>query len=860
MLNGRYSEVNTIDAEYWRSLEVPYDHIKEITLEQQIAIIGLPNRKKEELTELREVLGKSIEKNTTDEEIINSLIKLSPDTLEKLCLLVEFQLRRVRSIQTYYSGFSTVDEKRMKSPLAQLLQMLDDAPKHLIHIYTQHLWDIKASGEKWVSDKCFTLEKVKKLISESGYRNTYINQLYNASGQNNNYKVYAYHIVKSDSVLILLHKQVRDISRADYDHPVRNKEVKDLLIGITPSLNEVEFKHLTKTECQIIVEYLETTLNCSMTKVQPTIYDDYKPEQVLNVLSGAQNSDKAEINEDFRVESVTFRTSLLRNSPDMTLKTESIDVWETVRHAYEKECISLRSIKDLKSMTFFSSEINRTIRSQVLSNGNVVLTYDDRSVNAQKKKQIDQQFLKRFGFPLFLQIANEKFPDGKADKIDFAMSKQDKDGSVPKEMYQELISHSLIDEKKHWVATCKNESCGHQFIRNSYDESPCPDCLFTVIIQEVALYPINLNTITKYVSTELQIVAEKNKWKLRNDTQLTVDGEQFSFVTFQQSDGQLLKVLVTRQPFRKAVINRIHKIMTPTVLVFCGVGASTLDSYQEDCIQAVSFGEFYTKNQAELADMFQGLYEAISLREKHYIGRAANKAYETLLDLTKHPEKFSKSYSSQFEDDVYAILKNIFPNATKWGREASGKKVPEGVFTIGYRTFKPDTLDHKNVFSYDCKYSENDKGYALQVDEQRKAFEYVGTLNRSDFVSKFASLKQLSGHIFISNKFRHTDYVAMKAYFEEEYGKDPSRKTVGTPPIFMDVSTLVHLYKSVQENWNKIIKAQHIFYEKMSTVFQPSLGSIRQDDIDEAIELATDIALIEIQTLDMNKLKKEIIK
>ncbi|WP_258178167.1 hypothetical protein, partial [Bacillus paranthracis] len=60
---------------------------------------------------------------------------------------------------------------------------------------------------------------------------------------------------------------------------------------------------------------------------------------------------------------------------------------------------------------------------------------------------------------------------------------------------------------------------------------------------------------------------------------------------------------------------------------------------------------------------FEKIYESIEHRAKSYLSSVAAKSLEILEGLPK-PEEIGKSYSpSDFEDDVFNILKDIFPNA-----------------------------------------------------------------------------------------------------------------------------------------------------------------------------------------------------
>lgn len=77
----------------------------------------------------------------------------------------------------------------------------------------------------------------------------------------------------------------------------------------------------------------------------------------------------------------------------------------------------------------------------------------------------------------------------------------------------------------------------------------------------------------------------------------------------------------------------------------------------------------------------------MELRLKNFNAKAAFKAY---VSLEKHigfePTDVSpEDNDTEFEDDVYCLLKDLFVNAVKWGQEMKGQAFPEGVFSFSYR-------------------------------------------------------------------------------------------------------------------------------------------------------------------------------
>jgi hypothetical protein len=187
------------------------------------------------------------------------------------------------------------------------------------------------------------------------------------------------------------------------------------------------------------------------------------------------------------------------------------------------------------------------------------------------------------------------------------------------------------------------------------------------------------------------------------------------------------------------------------------------------------------------------------------------------------PIEVDQEYNhSEFEDDVFAILKDLFPNAVKWGQEKIGKAVPEGVFSIGYRKKIGDNLrQYKNAFSFDAKYTRDNDGYSLGISEYRKASDYVRKLNSSDYIASYADSNQLRAHIFIGNNFKPSSPKATQRYFEEHLSEEYS-----TIPVFVTAETLLHLHALYRRNYEQLMQVPNLFFEKLNFVLANNDGQV----------------------------------
>lgn len=144
-------------------------------------------------------------------------------------------------------------------------------------------------------------------------------------------------------------------------------------------------------------------------------------------------------------------------------------------------------------------------------------------------------------------------------------------------------------------------------------------------------------------------------------------------------------------------------MLNSTVIIFIGQQEQLIERYSENCIQAITFGHFYIQEADDMNTFMNHIYDELKIRTKNAIAYAAQKAYQSMQQIAGNPSSFSNAnYSADdLEDDGYALLKDIFLNSVKWGKEKSGQAYPEGVFTFSYPKHGRDIESY--AFSFDFK-------------------------------------------------------------------------------------------------------------------------------------------------------------
>lgn len=144
-------------------------------------------------------------------------------------------------------------------------------------------------------------------------------------------------------------------------------------------------------------------------------------------------------------------------------------------------------------------------------------------------------------------------------------------------------------------------------------------------------------------------------------------------------------------------------------------------------------------------------------------------------------------------------------------------------------------------------------GYPLGRDEHRKAIEYVNDLNDSKEIRYYSIHEELSGHIFISNKFNDKQKENVQEYFEN-YLSNRRR----TKAIFMTTNALMQLHHLYRMHYDDIEAKKIQFFHRLYTLFMDKSNGIDSDDIDQLIQRVLKSKHEDFETIDMVLLSEDL--
>jgi hypothetical protein len=228
--------------------------------------------------------------------------------------------------------------------------------------------------------------------------------------------------------------------------------------------------------------------------------------------------------------------------------------------------------------------------------------------------------------------------------------------------------------------------------------------------------------------------------------------------------------------------------------------------YGENYFKNRDFGQiglydFLTKNEEETGrEITEAVVESKRLfRDRVWDAKkdSEDKLEHLLsLDLSEDNEEFFDDYSGKdFEQDVFNILKFVFTHTERWGKEGNSE-------TDGAIILRRENGGY-SVFSYDPKRNSGG-GYDLNSDEKNKAAYYLLSENQNQKIEDLTN-SGISGHIFISNKFKEGQFEHVENKKEEwaEMMKEHNEKP-NLNITFMKLEALMDLFKLIDEYYDQI--------------------------------------------------------
>lgn len=844
LLNYQLKEDIEFDGNVWTEMNVNYERILSEDDLETVLTSKLISYNVEIIDELSLVKKIESSNDETKETKVNKIVKaLDKEEINDWLLLLDFSVRKRKSILHVYMEHFNGGYNHF---LPQIINIFEHDKKRIIDIFIDYLWAQKASGNTFsINAGELELEKLYDALKDVRSLVKFSESL----SDNLLKRLYKVHSVSEvgNSIIVHIYRQKGDSTLPDFDEAVRNKEVESLLLMFNSEEKTIEFKRTSSKDLELIIEYFETKFNLAISEIEHEVFANYESNNVreafLNGKPVEKNFEYTE--EDFSINEIVFRTSNLKFMPEISLKNERRSIVEATQELSDKKIIRFDSLKNIKSILVNINGHKRKVRPSIYEDGNIALLYNDGDFDSNTKKMFEKIFQSYFGIPLLRKVSNTNFGVGKIEKIDYLMSLslEDEVECNDQSILQELKDRQFIhinNEKRYYCNNCNSE------MLPSNEQVICECGSDNFAVEDINNIEINNEEAKKFSIDKFCNIFDFENEKTKS--RMKVKTKTFSFNLLKNSANELAQMLVIDTRLTNNEINYFIKSLTPTIIVTLGMQNKEVENLKEKGLFALSFGELFIaeKNSTSL-DKIRVEIDEFFLQKKLLGTRAADESIKRLKKIFINNEQYDYT-ADDFEDDVFALLKEIIPNSVKWGKEKKGKAYPEGIFGISTRDTQSKEINES--FSFDCKFNKDHKGYNLTRDEKRKAVEYADGLNNSPYINRFSDSNYLSSHIFISNQFKEGQKETVKDYFKESFGI-----LWITKPVFLTIDCLIYIFDFYRKHFEEINKERNTFYLCLIKIF--NMEEITIKDIDQTFESILDRELSENKFLSVDKVTME---
>ncbi|GEM_PF-4276297 len=810
---------------YWEELGVNFSKINENTDYNKNVRSKIESLCEPDLIFLSEFLNINY-----DENFIKNV--LENDEVVNLLYIDNFLKRKKKAVDELYNSIfiETEQYREEASSIVKLLQLFLDNKIRLFEVYALNEWISKGTGIEYIANSKLTQKQMDKFTKGAELKK-FCEFMEETPQTGTSYKV-RMACKYSNKQIFVIYKLKNDTQMTDFDEAKRVKNIDKILFEIDVKNGCLHIKFRNYSERIQIKKYFQQFFNVDFNEAQTEIFEDYDVDNFKSNFTKLDGSSK-DVTTNFYVTRIIFINSLLDKSPELTFDAHKRDVWPAIVHAFNMKIIDIDSIDSIKSMTVNVNSRFRTIRTVSLKDGNIMFKLDDKGLKDYERENIEKKFKEKFHIPLNTRVKN-KLEKGVIEQIDSILRSTNTDEIKEdlREIVDNLVAEKIVKVNKIKNIVCDNNSCGHVEEYTDGAIEKCSEC-FTdeITIQEYSKLEIDNKVVERYIKLCLGKAIDIENTNIEKSNKF----KGYTCLRFLYNEKEH-NVIITDKILSKKSMKSIEKKLIPTIIIYYGIDNEQAKLMTPNSIEMLQFAKLYA-NKDNMEIQSNILKDAFKRLEKmlHYqIVNAAMLSNEDLEYINGEPSKIGKGYSAtDFEDDIYALLKDIIFNSEKWGASDIGKPLPEGVLTFQYvENNGAKEVENRVAFTFDCKLTSKDDGYDLDRGEQRKAIEYVNKFNKTNEIQRYCNNnKELSSHLFISNKFKNNQIENVCKYFKDNISEGNTTK-----PVFIDFRGTLEFHSWYRTNYELIQKNRNCFYKELHGVLTTSEKIITYQDFKLLVE------------------------
>ncbi len=753
----------------------------------------------------------STEKNATHEQLTNLL--LSSCENETFTFLAEFLRRKGESLKEEFDRiFSDADKRKLQSLLresgasrgklrqfTQLLLLFNASPSSLKRVYLRSLWRSRPTVSHLPITRALSDDEIR-VVEES------INDLANdlsSLSDNRTVRFKAKERLENGFTVLFLERENAPSLTADFHQVFAHFTTFGwVMIGFRDQPPRIEIKAGDKRVVEVVSNWLLTRSKLPLNPDPEQLFTDYDPGDVESKLLGEYENDSK-----LDIIGIAFRRSM--GPCHAPIMIESAFDGQSIRRDLmwlkERETVRVRSLADLKSLKFRTSDKTFLVHVDVDQTGVVRFRMDDTGLSSAECSTIEDEFRRQFGIPLGSPIDPTKLPMGSVDILNnlLEIDRLDKVPDFQKEILGKLLAIGVIKVREDQIRQCAGAFCQKLIEDETIDE--CPKCGGNVKTLKVKF----LEQVPKAIIKETaKIIKDAAGWRLRSTPSSFEEHEMYPLQGQGNVDQQVQVHFTPR--VNPSLLKLIDRSMLPVLVVHTGghVETAHLDvagvAHLGLGYALAASGDGVTKKRFndDLTVAINGVFQ----RKQERVFRAARSSRDVLKNL---PDDYS---GTAYEQDVFNLIRSLCPHVERWG----GGSRPDGFCSIVYLANGRLRESQKHNWSYDSKLSSKGEGYDLNASEKRKMFDYVEALLAQPWLQVQGNT--LNGHVIITNRVSETVMKSCGQFLRRDHrlGADHSEVKL----VFMLQEFLTELYDNVRLHEDEFFKRRNWLSGRLAHVMK----------------------------------------
>lgn len=595
--------------------------------------------------------------------------------------------------------------------------------------------------------------------------------------------------------VLLFQQEHRAITRADYrNKPVTFRGFGWITVGLHGDTDRIVLKGGGSHAVETVRKWFEQVLTVDLQRAGAAPFVQYEPAEVERRLLGEYADDSK-----LQISGMRFKRSLTPSHAPIAIEPafEGDSIRRDLKWAADHGVVRVRSLSDIDwiKLAFNAREVKIDVEAE--RRGAVTFRLNNELLTEEDDDSIREEFQKTFGFPLNTHIDPQLLKMGPMEVYNYILEAERREQIIgyQKQSFEELESLGLVRVVSRAVKVCRNGLCK---LKDKVVENPeSPDCVGCQ--NELGSKTVQF---LEHADDEIRkksgkIISAALSWKFSHQASKFEKQDLYPLVDPSRPDEVVRVYFADRVSV--PLLKKFDRSMLPVLVVHT---KGQVEHAHLDAAGIAHVGFAYAlaaERDKDTQDLFKrDLKEALTTllrRGQIRVLRAAEASRGVLTDIPADEKEY---LGDHWANDVFNVLRSIFPYSEKWG----GGDKPDGFCSLVY--FEGGKLKDVRKFnwSYDAKFTREDEGYDLGSGEKRKMFDYVSALMEQPSLQTQGN--GLDAHVILTNNVAESTMRSCADFLRREHrlGNDHAPLHL----VFMFDRFLLRLYDTVRANEDRFLR------------------------------------------------------